>query len=323
MKINMVKTDKVCYISDCDYLPGDYSYNYHRSQLTDILFDGKQPKETYLKNWLQIEKYPNKIQRYVNQPDINKRFELKNKEMESEKLPLIVKYKNKGDFDEDVIANLYIPKSDKQEPVLQDVECEFNILFEIQNYELPPTIDYSVLKKVGWDEKKVKITNVNIKHQLLDKMIFPEIVLSSRPCSISSHDLYCIVRQYIKDNIDNKVARITSDYDFCFTVKKIVPLLEPVKFTYQNYFARTKRERSKIHHAVQKEKEITIFEMTHDQRKYESYPVLPGISAESEHELKEKIDTFLADLIKTINKPLELCEHCNGSGYKDEPRIKD
>ena len=316
ININIVKTDKVCYISDCNALPGDYDYNYHRSQLTDIFFDGEKPKETYLKNWLQIKKYPTKMQKYVNRPDINKRYELKSIDLQSDKLPLVIKYEDKEKYDGSVIESLYEFKSDKQEPVLEDVECEFNVLFEIENYEFPPVINYNVIKE--YNSSKVKVTNLDIEHQFIDKMIFPEIMLPSRPCSISSKNFYDIVRQYVINNIDTKVARITSNYDFCFTVKKIIPLIEPESFTYQKYFARTKKERSKIHYAIKETKEVEIFEMTHDQQKYQSYTVLQGLFAQNEHELKEKIDTFLSDLIETINKPLKLCPHCNGSGYEEQ-----
>jgi len=313
MKINIVKTDKICYISDCNSLPGNYDYNYHRSQLTDMLFDGEKPKETYLKNWLQIKKYPTKMQKYVNRPDINKRYELKSIDLQSDKLPLVIKYEDKEKYDGSVIESLYEFKSDKQEPVLEDVECEFNVLFEIENYEFPPVIDYKVT-----DNKKNKITNVDVKHQLFDKMIFPEIMLSSRPCSISSKYFYDIIRQYVIKNIDTKVARITSNYDFCFTVKKVIPLIELERVTYQKYFARTKKERSKIHYAIKETKEVEIFEMTHDQENHQSYTVMSGITAENEHKLKEKIDIFLSDLMATINKPLKLCPHCNGSGYEEQ-----
>ena len=156
-----------------------------------------------------------------------------------------------------------------------------------------------------------------------DKMIFPEIMLSSRPCSISSKYFYDIISQYVINNIDTKVARITSNYDFCFTVKKVIPLIEPERVTYQKYFARTKKERAKIHYAIKEVKEVEIFEMTHDQKKYQSYTVLQGLFAQNEHELKEKIDTFLSDLIETINKPLKLCPHCNGSGYDSQTAIND
>jgi hypothetical protein len=212
---------------------------------------------------------------------------------------------------------LYSYKEDKQDPVLVDVECEIKIVMEVDNYELPATINYNAIKRDMFSDKKFIITNQMIDHQLFDKIIFPEIMLHTRPCSISSQKLYMLVRQYIIDNIDNKVAKITSNYDFCFTVKKIVPLLLPENISYHNIFAKTKKERNKIYYKTKEFKEIEIFEMTHEQSKYNNYTVIQPIFADNELELKNKIDEFLSSLIEIINKPLHMCPECNGTGYID------
>ena len=149
-------------------------------------------------------------------------------------------------------------------------------------------------------------------------MIFPEILLSERPCKFTSKQMYDITRQYIIEHIDNSVAQITSNYDFCFEVKKLIPLIEPETITYQHIFARTKRERNKIHTRVKKYNEKTIFEMTNEQEHYKGYTVIPEMCANSEAELKEKVDTWLESLIEIINKPLCQCPHCQGTGYLDK-----
>jgi hypothetical protein len=95
-------------------------------------------------------------------------------------------------------------------------------------------------------------------------------------------------------------------------------LIEPETITYQNIFARTKRERSKIHTKVKKYEEKEIFEMTHAQARYNNYSVIPEMTANSEEELKEKVDIWLEGLMEIINKPLCTCPHCKGSGYLDD-----
>jgi len=312
----MVKTDKCCYITDCIATEG-YDWNYHRSVLKDILFDGEKPTTTFCPNWLMIKQYPQTIQQFEKVPAVNRRYELNDNELASEKLPNIIKYEDKDNFDENIFY-LYEYKEDKQEPILVDVEHEIKIIMEVKNFELPSVINYKAIKKDFISDKEFEITNQDVKHQLFDKIIFPEIMLHTRPASLSSYQVYCLVRQYVKDNIDNKVARITSDYDFCFTVKKIIPLLEPETISYQNIFARTKRERSKIHYKTHSFKEVTIFEMTHAQSKYQGYTVINPIYADNELELKNKIDEFLYNLITIINRPLELCSNCNGTGYMGE-----
>lgn len=321
LKINMVKTDKCCFMSDCTAIHG-YDWNYHHTKLTDMFFDGVKPKATFSPNWVKIDKYPTTIQRLVGRPPINKRYEIKDENFISDKLPKIIKYEDREQFDDDIFS-LYTFKDDKQDSVLEDVECEIDVVFEVENYEMPPVINYKAIRRTDFSDKEFNITNTLINHQLFDKLIFPEVMLHTRPCSISSQNLFALVRQYVKENIDTKVAKITSDYDFCFTVKKIVPLIEPQTVSYQNIFARTKKERAKINYSTKTFKEIEIFEMTHEQSKYNNYTVIQSIFAENEQELKEKIDNFLDNLITIINESLRMCEHCNGSGYLTEvKRIK-
>lgn len=316
LKINMVKTDKCCFISDCMATSG-YNWNYHNTKLKDILFDGKYPKTTFSPNWLQIDKYPTTIQQKVSVPSINRRYEIKDDKFISEKLPKVINYEDKNNFDEDIFT-LYCYKEDKQESVLEDVKCKIDIVMEIENFKMPPIINYNAIRRNNFSNQEFNITNKNIDHQLFDKLIFPEIMLHTRPCSISSQNLYCLVRQHIKENIDTKVAKITSDYDFCFTVKKIIPLLEPQTISYQNLFAKTKKQRAEIHYSTKTFKEVEIFEMTHEQSKYNNYTIIQPIFADNEQELKEKIDDFLNNLITIINQPLVMCDHCKGSGYLTE-----
>jgi len=312
----MVKTDNVCFISDCMATDG-YDWNYHHSDIKDLFFDGEKPQKTFSANWLQIKQYPSKIEKLVGVPSTNRRYEIKNKNLVSEDLPEIINYEECDNYDEDILV-LYTYNDDKHDPILQDIEYEIEVVFEVENFELPPVFNYKAIKKVDFANKEFNITNVNVSHQLFDKLIFPEVMLHTRPCSISSQNLYSLVRQYVKDNIDTKVAKITSDYDFCFSVKKIIPLIEPKTVSYQNIFAKTKKERSKIQYATSTYKEVDIFEMTHAQSKYNNYTVIQPIFADNENQLKEKLDNFLEDLITIINQPLKLCEHCNGTGYAEE-----
>lgn len=315
--INIVKTDSVCFISDCNKTTG-YDYDYHNTRLSKLYFDGKLPEKSYCKNWFQVEKYPEKIQKKVSGERINIRYEIIDKEMISKKLPEVIEYENSNNYSDEILDNLYTYKYDTLPDRLETVEVEFNEVLVVNDFKVPVLIDYKAVHKWDYSDKPYQITNANVQHQLLDKMIFPEIMLHSRPCSFSSKQVYDITRQYIKDNIDTSKAKITSDYDFCFTVKKIIPLLEPKTVSYQNIFARTKKERNKINYATHTYKEIEIFEMTHDQSKYSNYTVIKPIYGENDEDLKNKMDEWLDSLIKIINKPLELCPHCNGTGYKDD-----
>ncbi|EGT3945311.1 TPA: hypothetical protein KOR49_002195 [Clostridioides difficile] len=318
MNIYMVKTNKECFISDCKVFSGS-DYEYHRTQLTNLYFDGEKPKETYCKNWYVIDKYPEKIEtesiEYTNE-----RYEINNKNLICEKFPETIKKEDRGKFNFD-ITEFYTFKRDKLPLRLVEAEnVNVEIIIELDSFKMPNKIEYDIVcdKEHYKNNSAYKITNANVKHQFLDKMIFPEIMLSSRPCKLTSKQMYDITRKYIKDNIDLSKAKITSDYKFCFAVKKIIPLLTPEKISYTNIFARTKKERNKIHHEIKEYKEVEIFSMTHKQENYGGYTAIDELCANNENELKEKVDTWLKGVVDIINKPLTQCEHCNGTGYIDE-----
>lgn len=317
LTILCVKTDKGCFISDCKATTG-YDYNYHRTVLENMFFNGKKPTGTYYPNWFYIDSYPTTIQREVRGELLNKRYELIDTTLESDKMPLVIPYEDESKYNSNMIESLYRFKYDQAPNYMEDVECNIQVVCEIDNYSFPPKFEYRAIAKVGWNENQYTITNVNVQHQMLDKMIFPPVLLHNRPCKLSSKQMYDLTRQYILTHIDNSVAKITSNYAFCFEVKKLVPLIEPETITYQNIFGRTKKERNKIHTAIKKYDEKSIFEMTHEQEKYKGYSVIPEMYADSEAELKEKVDTWLESLITIINKPLCQCAHCHGSGYIDD-----
>lgn len=322
LTIFCVKTDKGCFISDCKATTG-YDYNYHRTVLENMFFNGKKPTGTYYPNWFYIDEYPTTIQREVRGELLNKRYELVDTTLESDKMPLVIPYEDESKYSSTVIENLYRYKYDQAPNYMEDVECNIQVVCEIEDYNFPPKFEYNAVEKTGWTEKQYTIKNADVKHPLLDKMIFPPMLLHERPCKFSSKQMYDMTRQYILTHIDNSVAKITSNYAFCFEVKKLIPLIEPETITYQNIFGRTKRERNKIHTAVKKYEEKTIFEMTHEQEKYRGYSVIPELHANSEEELKEKLDTWLESLMALINKPLCQCPHCQGTGYIDDIKKED
>lgn len=309
-----IKTDKGCFISDC-LAVGGYDYNYHHTQINTLLFNGKKATETYYKNWYYVDEYPTLIQRKEPGKTINERYEIKNTSLISNNLPAVIPYKEAKNYDSDVVDNLYSYMYDRELSYLKEITYDIQIICEIENYNFPPKIEYTGVHRWNYSDSIYTITNTNVQHQVLDKMIFPEILLSNRPCKFTSEQMYDITRQYILENIDNSIAKITSNYDFCFEVAKIIPLIEPKTITYNNIFAQNKREKNKIHTTIKKYNELKIFSMTSMREKYKGYPVIPEMCANNETELKEKVDMWLEGLIKLINEPLCQCPHCKGLGY--------
>lgn len=317
LTILCVKTNKGCFISDCK-ATGGYDYDYHRTNLTSLLFDDEHPTESYCKNWYFIKKYPEKIQRERAGAIINKRYELIDESLESDKMPKIIPYENEADYSHAVIDNLYTYKYEQEPNYLEDVACDIQVICEISDYNFPPKFEYNAVTRSDFSDRQYTIQNADVKHQLLDKIIFPAVLLHERPCKFTSKQMYDMTRQYILEHIDNSVAKVTSNYAFCFEVKKLIPMIEPETIKYQNIFASTKRERNKIHTTIKRYEEKSIFEMTHEQERYKGYTVIPEMHANNEAELKEKVDAWLEGLMEIINEPLCECPHCQGSGYVSE-----
>ena len=156
------------------------------------------------------------------------------------------------------------------------------------------------------------ITSSNIQHQEVDKIIFPSILLPNTPCKLSSENTYKIIRAYIQDNIDPKVAKITSDYDFCFEVVKKIQLAKP--YTSERTYKPKGRRKIEIVKTFRDTRDARCFEMTHSGSNYKGYTTIKGFEGNNEADLKEQIDAYLKDLIEFINEPLKECPNCNGVG---------
>ncbi|MEQ2025383.1 hypothetical protein ABLB84_06240 [Xenorhabdus szentirmaii] len=315
LQINIIKTNVgKCFITDCNEISG-YNFNYHNTQIDKLLFDGHKAKKTFAKNWFEIPTYPEKVEILVTGERKNKRFKLKDKELQSSKLPLEIPYNESDKFDKDVLDSLYSLAYEITPDYLVSINVDFNLVCEVDNFKDAPEFKYPAVRKYNFSDQQYVVTNQNITHSLIDCIITPEPLRANSYCEISSKEMYDLVRQHVKDNINPKLARITSDYDFCFEVKKIIPLLEPYTYSYRDVFARTKKQREKIHFKTATSKEITIYQMTHNQSNYKNYTAITGFSASNEWKLKEMIDNFLSELMNTIHTPIEQCSYCNGTGY--------
>ena len=323
-KLNLVAVEtEECKIYLSDHRScGDKWNNY---ELDDYLFDGIEPSKTFDQNWVCLDKPPTKITKMINQPNINHRFELTDKSLISDKIPHLLKR-------EDVVLNgeddyywkeeyakyksLYVEMFDKQEPIEEEYEFNLDIVIKTKKVSDPVNMSYIVPKTEWSSDGMTTITSKDVKHQLVDKMMFPSILLPQRPCKLTSTQTYKIVSQYIKDNINPQVAKITSDYDFCFTVKRRIKLAEIVKYTVDvnNGIFQKRKRKPKYVNRQQTEKEETCFSMGHSGHPYDGHESIKGFEASNQEELKEKIDNYCKELINFINAKFEECKHCKGNG---------
>lgn len=320
MKIHAVRTKKGCYITD-----NPHADRWHTSKLNGLLFDGEKPQPTYHKSWFFISKPPDRVERLVAQPDTSHRFELIDETMASDRVAPVLDYgtavDEEGDWCSEFahLESLYRFVSDPQPDKLALVEfsfgvgAEFDDIVEFNGFSYPAQTGQYRSDGMG------KITQEHVEHQLLDRILFPSIVLPSRPSKLSSEQSYQIVREYIKQHIDPNVAEITSDYNFCFTVKKRIALRKPYTQQVEILTARGKSYKNKRwrkRYVVKRR--VEVFEMTWSPRNYQDYTPIEGFRGENWEDLEAKINTYCEELIELINTPLKDCPTCEGMGVVEE-----
>lgn len=325
LEIVAIKTNKGFYIANAYCVQSDY--NWSNSGLDRYYFNGEKAKPTFDKMWWFVESYPSAVQEMRNQPAINMRFELKDNELCSDKIPMLLSRDECVYTDDDGYAQWYEPyktyqslyeyKEDKQPNKLFDVEFTIETIVELEIDEIqsPPEMNYSVQRTQWAHEGTTLLKNDVVKHQVIDKIICPSILLHNKPCSLSSKQIYDILRQYIKENINPKVAHITSDYNFCFTVKKLIGLSNPVERRREILNSRGRSYKNpKYKYDYAKAREVEIFEMTHKEDNYKGYTPINGITADNEYDLQAKVDRLCEETLALINEPLIECPHCQGYG---------
>lgn len=329
MKIIAVKTKKGYYIKK-EVKRGTYCPHPH---LSILLLDGATPKGTFAENWCFVESPPKVIERVVCQKDINHRFEMIDPTMASEKAPLTLTRDEATYLDEDDdrmwrdkyahLTSLYKAASDKQPDTTESIEFEFEIVLELDEITQHEKIDFPATPR-SWScdiPSWRVVTTSSVNPQWVDKMVFPDIVLPSRPCRLSSIDTYRIIRRHVQENIDGKYAVITSDHDFCFGVQRKIELTKTEHFTVDvNLFM--PRRRPKLEKRSRNHRQETIFQMTHDEDNYKGYTPVKGFRGDNHTDLKKKINSYLKALMEFINRPTKECPKCRGVGAivsKDKP----
>lgn len=127
---------------ECDdgrfFISGEDKYRSY-SELGCLFMNGLQPEESFCKDWFIIKSKPLKIERKVSQLSVNHRFELIDKTMKSEKIPLIFKKEDVIDKDSEygdwkkeysTLQSLYKANSDKQPDKFENIEFDFEILLK-------------------------------------------------------------------------------------------------------------------------------------------------------------------------------------------------
>jgi hypothetical protein len=261
-------------------------------------------------------------------------FVLKISSIACAEIPLELSMEQVGQYyDEDAEENrwavhtdlqaLYKPVYVKTEDVWVAEEFDVKVLrsLQIDSFESPAKMEVKQTSdNYGGKPHTIDLASI-VTYEDIERLLTPEFLLHERPCTLSSSQMYSIVRRHIKDRIDAKYATIMSDYDFCFTVKRkvaIKPFVNKIeiKTSRGRSYSQPKFKTQSVTH-----KEVEIFEMTTQQKPYNNYTPISSYSANSLKEMKEFLESYLEALMAEINKPVQECQHCGGTGHLIDGKI--
>lgn len=295
------------------------SYNYS-GRLTEYLVNGEKLERSFHKDWFKINSIPTRVEKLVNGGHINQRYELRDKGLSDKFKEVYLREEVFMGYDDAIfipefknIISLYEFKNDKGEDKLESVDFNFTIIQELKE-DIESSVPFSYQRYGDYNKPIQAITNSNIKKDIIDEIVTPSILIHKKPSKLSHQETFDIIRAYIKDNINPKVAEVTSDYSFCLTVKKKINKVKPVEYAVDvnnNIFSKRKKK-PKYETRYQTHTSVTVFECA--PKAYQNYSVVTPFEAEDESALKEYIDAYLEELITVINTPLLECECCQGRG---------
>lgn len=322
-----IKTPQGIYISNFN---GESNYNKY-SNINSYKVNGENPKSSFKNGWSFINEEPKIITVKQSPFYENHRYVLKDKSIASDKIPLQFQREEVNYKDDDYgwewkeeyvhLKSLYTLEYDTIDQPDLEVEFTYEQIIETDELREVKNFDWDIYRTRWTHEGTRKVSIDDLKYRIIDEIILPEIYLKQKcPVTLPSKAFYDIIRYYIKTNIDKNVADITSDYDFCFTVKKKIKRSEPliVKKEILKTNGRSYATPKFTTNVYQYASSYEIFKMTHMESKYKEYPILPDLHAENIDELETKVNVILDKLIKFINDPVCLCKYCNGTGLEQD-----
>lgn len=221
------------------------------------------------------------------------------------------------------VRKFYERKYDQKPKPKKEVEFTVRSLGDVS---IDPKNNYSDMKvslyqKGFVDHEKVVNLDSIVEYSELEEMLVPDLEIHNRPCKLSSDNTYKLVRSYIKNNINGRYARVTSDYDFCFTVKKVVKIKPFIKEWEEKKSNGKSYSRPRIHKEEVTNKVITVFEMC-PSKPYNKYTPIKGFEGDNLKDLAENVRLYLDELMYAINQPLTECGCCEGRGVLMQDKFK-
>ena len=293
-----VTSDNKIYVTD---VQTNKTWDVKRSCIDKFKFDGKLGKPTFSAIWVEIDKLPEQVVILSEKREVEYVLQEDFKQLNLAKTLTPYEYMKQPEQVQDMYDGVL--KREYVEETVINAEFVHMGEFDIKD---PVKFDYELSNT--YQGKSQTIGRDAIQYDELGMMFMPSIARSNVPCRIAGKDLYRIIRKHIQLNIDSKVARITSDYDFCFRVERVIQLNEPLL----TKFVSAKGKKSQI---IETERLIPIFEMSPEKK--DNYTKVDDLVADSEADLKAKIDTLLDNIMKGINRHQAECPCCKGTGTTD------
>jgi hypothetical protein len=275
------------------HAPASY---YGSNPFAGYLFDGTPAAPTPVNGWAKLAATPSAVTKEVQPPARTIGYELSKGFSPSERLPARI----------EGVSTL------EDGPYEGVAECYTAIreTFPMTTVEVP----FQVTVIAERDAFEIVKQEFTVEYGLIDQLVIADpVLLSERPCRLSAAQSYNLIRAHIKTNIDLKYAEVTSDYDFCLTVKKRVEMAEPE--AYQVNVGTSRRPKTRTDY--RRDRMVTCYEVSPSQRDgkpYQHYPIVQPFVGTSYEDLQAKIKAFLTALMRHINAPLCECKTCKGMG---------
>jgi hypothetical protein len=289
------------------------------SLITNYLFNGEKAQNTKHNKWFKVKSI-NNVQMIIIGKSFIEHYSMKNEHRDDSRIiffPRELKPINESEAYEDNNGNLTrIP---------HEYSSLLNIYEVVYGYEPDTFKDVEIeWERIADVDENFEVSNPNlkVKHRLIDELFFDDVLLSQYPCYLTSEDSYSLIRKHIKNNIDRNVAVITSDFDFCLTVKKIIKSNEPeidavnVRSTLTSKKIIKKEKELKYIRNSGKTRKVVCFETAPEKRGgvYTGYTRTPNFTGKNEKDLWNNVEKYLNELMAKINEPVTECPHCNGNG---------
>ena len=296
------------------------------------LINGKELKPTHNKLWqlVECESEIKTVQKLVRSTKCRSHYELIDETLHVDgKIPKRLELDDVGEYyDEDVdylvwgeysnLQSLYKTVYSETPEHYADMEFDVKYIGNVDgSISKPLEHKFKISGKYESNEVEKALKDV-VTYSELERIMTPEFLLHEKPCTLPSKQFYNIIRSYVKDNIDSANAKVTSDYDFCFTISKVIAV-KPYEIKREQLTANGKSYKTpKFNISQVKYVEHKVYEITSTQDRYKGYQVLDDIKGESLQDLYDNVKTYLDVLMEKVNKPVKRCECCNGEGYITE-----